>query len=207
MTPSFAPTASMASCMPRTSSAALSSIVTASLWSRGSHSAPLAMTVSALAASLTCVGNPPPPAPTTPASLTCSPRLMGRISGGSQGSDRGDDDLEAFGPQRRYQRLRCASVGDDHVNVGKVRQEEGRAPSEFTVVKAEDDLGRATDHGALDVHDQRVRVVDAILGDAAAAENRHVRVHAGKRVHRVGPHEHTEPRIDDAAREMHLVAV
>src|SRR5512135_2838268 len=73
---SLAPTASFARSIPRTSSAARSSITTASLCRRGSHSAPFAIMVSAVDASLTWAGNPPPPAPTTPARRTCSARLF-----------------------------------------------------------------------------------------------------------------------------------
>ena len=68
--------------MPRTKAVACSSMSTASLCNSGSHSAPLAMTVSAVAASLTCVGKPPPPAPTTPACRTCSTKFIADINPG-----------------------------------------------------------------------------------------------------------------------------
>ncbi len=63
-----APTRSIAVRSPASIARLSCRISSLSLWRRGSHSAAFTMTTSALARSLTSVGNPAPPAPTTPQS-------------------------------------------------------------------------------------------------------------------------------------------
>ena len=63
--------------VPSSTSSTYSRSTSLSLCSSGSHSAALISTVSALAASLTWVGKPAPPAPTTPASGMSSTVISG----------------------------------------------------------------------------------------------------------------------------------
>src|SRR5436190_11122914 len=89
-------------------------------------------------------------------------------------SIRGHDDLDFLFSQRSDQVMWRAFIGHDGVNDLQFTKHGKRLPPELRMIKAEDNLARSVDHGALDFDQQTVRVAHALERNAAGAHDGHI---------------------------------